>query len=90
MSNRERLFELTVQPYRRPGPRFERRSISLFQDNDSGTWRLFLNPSYECVDLSLAQLRKLTAELNTVISAIEADDWNNAEFAKAEYAKMDD
>lgn len=87
MSSRDLLFEQSALP--KQYPTREKLSISLFQDNDSGSWRLFLNPSFECVDLSLPQLRELVNKMNAVITNIDADPWNNAEFVRDEYAKMD-
>jgi hypothetical protein len=49
------------------------RSVALFMDGDSGTWRLFLYPDHTCIDFSLAGLRTFHVELGKVIQDIESD-----------------
>lgn len=54
--------------------------IVIFMDGESGTWRLFLEPSFISADLSLNQLRSLAAQLGCAIRDIESDpDGFNAE-----------
>lgn len=65
MSDRKQVIELPT------GTQGE--SVELFMDGESGTWRLFLIPSRECVDFSLSTLREFHEQLGRVIRDIERD-----------------
>ena len=71
MSDRQKLFQFYTNLERT-------QSVALYMDGESGTWRLYFEPSRECVDLTLHQLWFLRNRLNLVLENIRNDPekWN--------------
>jgi hypothetical protein len=67
------------------------QTVQLFMDGESGTWRLFLNPSYECADFSLAELGQLRDGLTMVLIDVLTDpDAYNAETRRERADRLDE
>ena len=67
------------------------QGIELFLDGECGTWRLFLTPSFECVDFSLEALRSFHAQLSNILKDIEVDpDTFNAEIRRSWQKREDE
>jgi len=69
MSYRWQLFELPVKANWKD----EKAALELFGDAESASWRLFIQPSFECVDLSLAMMTELHNLLSEALEGIKQE-----------------